>query len=175
MQELEFWKSAIMDRVNLLDDLTRLLREARIPYCVIGGAAVNAYAPPLISLDLDLAVAGERLGAVEALLRERFEVEAFPHSLNVSAEGSGLRVQIQTDPRYFGFAARAVERDVLGLRLPVACIEDVMRGKVWAASDPAPSPGKRRKDLLDIERLLEAHPELRPLVPDAILAKIESA
>ncbi len=164
-----------MDHGNLFEDLTQLLRGAGIPYCVIGGAAVNAYAPPLISLDLDLVVAGESLASTESLLRERYRVESFPHSLNISATESSLRVQIQTDARYFDFPSRAHEREVLGFRLPVASVEDVMRGKVWAASDPSHRPSKRRKDLLDIERLLEARPELRNLVPPDILTRLESA
>jgi len=44
--------------------------------------------------------------------------------------GSDLRVQIQTYPCYFAFVERASERDVLGLRLPVAAIEDVLQGKI---------------------------------------------
>ena len=44
--------------------------------------------------------------------------------------GSDLRVQIQTDPRYFPFIDRAAVREVLGLSLPVASLEDVLAGKV---------------------------------------------
>jgi hypothetical protein len=49
------------------------------------------------------------------LLAERFHVEQFPCSLNISTSGSELRVQIQTDPRYFDFPSRASVRDVLGV------------------------------------------------------------
>ncbi len=132
---------------------------------------VNAYAEPLISLDLDLVVAAHQIEEVEGLLEGRFEVQQFPHSLNISAPGSNLRVQIQTDPRYFVFTDRAASRDVLGIDLPVARIEDVLQGKVWAATDPTRRASKRRKDLLDIERLIESHPELRQLVPAEILEK----
>jgi hypothetical protein len=57
--------------------------------------------------------------------------------------------------------------------MPVASIEDVLQGKLWAAQDDSRRPSKRRKDLLDIERLLEARPELRSLVPEEILRKLE--
>jgi hypothetical protein len=53
--------------------------------------------------------------------------------------------------------------------LPVAVIDDVLQGKIWAASDPTRRPTKRRKDLLDIERILEAYPHLRVRVPEEIL------
>ena len=94
------------------------------------------------------------------------------HSLNISTAGFNLRVQIQTDPRYGPFVERAAVREVLGLQLPVASLEDVLQGKVWAASNPKRRATKRRKDLLDIERILEAKPNLRPKVPEEILRQI---
>ncbi|HEY1338777.1 MAG TPA: hypothetical protein VGF59_14775 [Bryobacteraceae bacterium] len=58
-----------------------------IRYCVIDGMGVNAYVEPVITLDLDLVVAVEQLGGLEDLLRTRFRVEQFPHSLNLVGEG----------------------------------------------------------------------------------------
>jgi hypothetical protein len=123
-------------------------------------------------LDLDLAVAVAQIDQVRKLAQNRFHAEEFSHSLNISSPGSNLRVQIQTDPRYGDFVERATVRDVLGLNLPVAAIEDVIQGKIWAASDPTLRATKRRKDLLDIERILEAHPSLRPRVPEEILRQL---
>jgi hypothetical protein len=160
-----------MDQSNFLEEIVGLLEGHGIRYCVIGGQGVNAYAEPLVSLDLDLVVAANQLQLVESLLNERFRVERFPHSLNASAAGSELRVQIQTDPRYFDFPERASQRDVLGLQLWVAAAEDVLDGKIWAAQDSSRRGSKRRKDLLDIERLIEAHPELRGRVPPELLAR----
>ena len=172
MRAAQVWKAAVEDKVDFLDELIDLLGSHDIQFCVIGGQGVNAYADPLISLDLDLVVAAQQIEEVESLLRDRFRLQRFPHSLNISAPGSNLRVQIQTDPRYFGFTDRAATRDVLGFDLPVARIEDVLQGKVWAAADPTRRASKRRKDLLDIERLMESHPELRQLVPAEILEKL---
>jgi hypothetical protein len=174
MQALAFWKAVAMDHSNFLEGLIGLLTEHQIRYCVIGGQGVNAYAEPLVSLDLDLVVAVEQMEEVEKLLASRFHLERFPHSLNVSEPGSQLRVQIQTDPRYFDFPSRSAEQDVLGLRLPVASIEDLLKGKIWAAQDGERRPSKRRKDLLDIERLIEAHPRLRSRVPADILARFSN-
>jgi len=56
--------------------------------------------------------------------------------------------------------------------LPVASLEDVLEGKVWAAQDPARPPSKRQKDLADISRLLESYPELRARVPADVLARL---
>jgi hypothetical protein len=169
MQATKIWKTVTRDTVDFLDELVDILSEHGVPYCVIGGQGVNAFVEPLISLDLDLVVAANHIEALEKALPARFQVEKFPHSWNISVAGSDLRVQIQTDPRYFAFVERASDREVLGLKLPVAQIEDVLQGKIWAATDPERRASKRRKDLLDIERLLEAYPELRSRVPSEIL------
>ena len=173
MQAKEFWKVVTADRVDFLDRLISTLEEHAIRFCLVGGQGVNAYVEPVVSLDLDIAVATDDLARVGVVLRERFgTVELFPHSLNVSDAGSDLRVQIQTDPRYGGFVDRAVTHDVLGRRLPVAAIEDVLQGKVWAALDETRRPSKRQKDLADIARLIEAYPALRSQVPEQILSKL---
>ena len=90
----------------------------------------------------------------------------------VSSTGSDLRVQIQLDGRYQPFIARATEREILGERLPVAAVQDVLQGKVWAALDPERRASKRQKDLADISRLIEHHPELRSHVPQEILDRL---
>jgi hypothetical protein len=172
MKALSFWKAVTMDKSNLLDQVLALLRDNGIRFCVIGGQAVNAYVEPLVSLDLDLAVAVGQLDQVRGIMQDNFTLEEFPHSLNVSAKGSNLRIQIQTDPRYADFVERASVREVLGLQLPVASIEDVLQGKTWAASDPNRRGTKRRKDLLDIERILDANPDLRTRVPGDILREL---
>lgn len=172
MQALAFWKTVVADDADLLERLVAALHRQGIRYCVVGGQAVNAYVEPLVSLDLDLAVAADQLGAVEAFAQQGFCVERFPHSLNISVAGSDLRVQVQTDPRYAAFVDRAAPRDVLGLTLPVAAVDDVLRGKIWAAEDSTRRASKRQKDFADIARLLEAYPQLREQVPPAILARL---
>jgi len=172
MQALVFWKTVIMDQVNFLDRVIGLLSEHNIQYCVIGGQAVNAYVDPVVSLDLDLVIAVEQFISVRVLFETHFEVKEFPHSLNVYLEGSELRVQIQTDPRYDSFPTRAHQHVVLGLELPVASMVDTLQGKIWAASDPERRASKRQKDLADIARLLESYPTLRAQVPPEILSKL---
>jgi len=162
-----------MDKSNFLEQFIALLDENAIRYCVIGGQGVNAYVEPLVSLDLDVVIAADQVTRVRELLGGRFKVIEFPHSLNVASDESDLRVQIQTDERYADFVQRAEMHDVLGLALPVATIDDLMRGKVWAALDPTRRASKRQKDLADIARLVEAHPRLRELVPAEILSRLE--
>ncbi len=172
MQALEFWKAVTVDHANLLESLIAFLNEHQVKYCVIGGQAVNAYADPLVSLDLDLVVATGDLERARSLLASHFSVEEFPHSLNLSSKESGLRVRIQTDTRYLDFPKRSSSREVLGLTLPVASLEDLLQGKIWAASDPQRRSTKRQKDLLDIARLIEKYPYLRDRVPDDLLQRM---
>ena len=161
-----------MDQANNLEDFLSLLDRHQIQYCVVGGQAVNAYVEPLVSLDLDLAVANEQLDQMEALLRQHFRVNRFSHSLNIEMPGSDVRIQLQTDERYGNFVARAESREVLGLVLPVADLEDVLQGKIWAVQDTDRRASKRQKDLADIARILEAYPERKAQVPAEVLEKL---
>jgi hypothetical protein len=172
MRAKAFWKAVVADRTDFLDRLIALLADHDVRYCLVGGQAVNAYVEPVVSLDLDLVVAVDQLARVEALLRDAFVVERFPHSLNVSSPGSELRAQVQTDPRYASFVDRAVVRNVLGLDLPVAALEDLLQGKLWAVADPTRRASKRQKDLADIARLIEAYPDLRDRIPAEVLARL---
>lgn len=119
-------------------------------------------------------VAVDQFEPLTRLLSAQFKVERFPHSLNVSDGGSKPRVQIRTDPRYFAFVKRARPASLLGLSLPVARIDDILQGKLWAARDVTRPPSKRRKDLLDIERILDAYPALREQVPADVLDRLQS-
>lgn len=172
MQALAFWKTVTMDHSNLLESLIELLKKHEIQFCVIGGQAVNAYAEPLVSLDLDLAVTVDQLSKVELLLEKHFVLKRFPHSLNVTIPKSDLRVQIRTGERYGSFPERASMRSVLGMELPVARVEDVLQGKVWAALDTERRGSKRQKDLADIARILENYPQYRSQVPQEILKRL---
>jgi hypothetical protein len=155
-----------------LTEFVALLAEHHIRYCVLDGQGGNAYVEPVVSLDIDLVIAVDQLPEVERLVTREFTVKRQPHSLNLSEPGSDLRAQIQTDPRYPPFVERATVREVLGLRLPVASLEDLLQGKIWAASDPGRRGSKRQKDLADTARLLEAYPQLRERVPSEILSRL---
>jgi hypothetical protein len=172
MRALTFWKRVTVDQTNLLESLISLLSQHQVHYCVIGGQAVNAYVDPVVSLDLDLVIASEQLVEVERLFGERFKVESFPHSVNVSQPGSNLRIQIQKDPRYLSFLQDATQKEVLGISLPVASLEDVLQGKIWAVTDPERRASKRQKDLADIARIIEVYPQLRSRIPIEILARL---
>lgn len=65
-----------------------------------------------------------------------------------------------------------MRREVLGLELPVASLEDVMQGKIREIQDPQRRGSKRQKDLADIARILEQYPALRVQVPPEIRARL---
>ncbi len=148
MRAQAFYKLVTMDEADLYGRLFELLTEHNIAYCLIGGQAVNAYVEPLISLDLDVVVATDQIEKAADLLGHEFTIKRFPHRLSISSAQSGLRVQIQIDPRYASFPSRAEARDVLGVHLCVASLDDVLQGKIWAAQDPTRRGSKFQKDLL---------------------------
>ena len=172
MQAQAFLRAVTMDHAELMDEILSRLGAARSLYCVIDGQGVNAYVDPLVSLDLDLVVAAAGIEPLLAALPPHVKVERFPHAINVSATGSDLRVQLQLDPGYADFPARAAERLVLGRTMRVAAAADVLSGKVWAALDPERRASKRQKDLADIARLIERFPDLRGQVPQALLDRL---
>src|SRR5436853_406348 len=115
-------------------DLKRAVAAFRLtgqPFCLIGGLAVNHYVEPVVTLDADFAIAAPT-GLAEALRAAGFVVEDFPHSINAELPGSRLRIQITVNSRYAAFPARAVEGELFGVRLPIAALEDLVQGKLWA-------------------------------------------
>lgn len=102
----------------------------------------------------------------------RIKIRSFPHRLNLDIPGLDIRIQFQTDPRYQGFILRAVCRDVLRYKMPVAALNDRFQGKLWAYSDQTRRPSKRQKDLADILRLVENHPRLKRRLPPEIADRL---
>jgi hypothetical protein len=159
---------------DIVSTLLSLLDDTDSEYCVIGGLGVNAYAEPVVSLDLDLVVVSDHIPAVRSAAEARgMKVEEFEHSINLSAPGSDLRIQVQTDPRYQEFLARSKQHDVLGYTMSVASLQDILCGKLWAYSDEARRKSKRQKDLSDIMRLVETHPDLRSELPAEIAVQLD--
>ena len=157
------------------DDVTLLvatLERLNIQWCMVGGLAVNHWAEePMATADVDVVVALERVDeAVEALTQAGFTAKRFEWSVNLKGR-SKASVQISTEEFYRDFPSRAVNADVHGIKMRVASLEDTLRGKLEAYADKDRRPSKRQKDLLDVARLMESHPELRALVPDDVLKR----
>jgi hypothetical protein len=143
------------------------------PWCLIGGLAVNCYVEPVYTVDVHLVVVAANLKRIGCELElAGFRVKTFEHSMNAQRPGSELNVQFTTDVRYQEFLERETEREVLGIRVPVANLENIISGKVWAWQDPTPRLSKRKKDELDLIRIAKTHPELRSLIPAEIVKQL---
>lgn len=166
MTKREFFNAVSNGREDLLQILLDLLAQTGTAYCVIGGLAVNAYAEPVVSLDLDIVIAVDSVDRLcDLAKRKGLMMERFEHSINLASPKSDLRVQIQTDERYQAFLARSAPKEILGYNMNTAAPEDVLQGKIWACSDRQRRRSKRQKDLADILRLIEADPKLEKLLP----------
>lgn len=172
MTKKDFLNKVANNKKDIFQILLNTLKEKKTRYCVIGGLAVNAYCEPVVSLDLDVIIIAEKLRELVTFLTKQFSVKEQPYSINISSPDSDLRIQIQTDPRYQDFIRRAVKKNVLGYKIPVASMEDVLQGKIWAYEDMTCRPSKRQKDLADIMRLVESYPKLISKLPASIKREI---
>ena len=143
-------------------------------WCLVGGLAVNCYVEPVYTMDADMVVVSASLPKIQNELGAAgFQVTEHEHSINAQMKGSELRIQFTTDPRYQDFLADTETKNVLGHEVPVASLANVVRGKVWAWSDPKRRLSKRKKDELDLIRIAEGYPDLRSLMPSEIVSQLK--
>ena len=170
----EFINSLANCKSDIIQLLLDILSRTDSKYCLIGGLAVNAYTEPVVSLDLDIVAAEENIkDIVKAAKENNLKVEDFEHSVNISSLDSDLRIQLQTDPRYQEFISGVEDKEVLGYRIKVARLEDVLQGKIWAYMDKNRRKSKRQKDLADIFRIIEKYPQLKSYLPNNIQEELE--
>jgi len=141
-------------------------------WCLIGGLAVNCYVEPVYTLDADIVVAASEVDAIKQDLAIAGFSVWFSHSINARKTGSELRIQLTTDARYQDFLTETRLMNVLGEQVHVASLADIVRGKIWAWQDETRRPTKRKKDELDLMRLLETYPELRGSMPEEISKQV---
>ena len=159
------------------DDVMRLvdcLERADIPWCAIGGVAVNHWAAePMVTQDVDFVVATDAVErTVDILTEAGFRPERFQWSVNFKGH-SRVSLQLSTEEVYRDFPSRAVPADVHGILLRVASLEDTLKGKILAWSDSTRRQSKRIKDLGDIARLIESHPHLWDSLTSELQQQIE--
>ena len=170
----QFYDWQTLDGGADVSALVQSLERLEIPWCMIGGLAVNHWAAePMATADVDLVIATGRIEEALTALRDAgFREERHEWSVNFKGS-SNVSIKISTENFYQDFPARSVPADVHGILMRVASLDDTLQGKIAACSDPSRRPSKRQKDLADIARLLEAHPALADKIPPAILSRLE--
>lgn len=169
----QFINKVTNGKIDVIQLFLDLLANLKIDYCVIGGLAVNVYAEPVVSLDLDIVIVLDSIKKLqEEAKKKNFKIKQFEHSLNLYHPQSDLIFQLQTDARYQKFIPKSQRQKILGYQVKVATMEDVLQGKSWAYLDETRRPSKRQKDLADIFRLVENHPHLKELLPQTIKLKM---
>jgi hypothetical protein len=158
------------------DDVMRLvavLERADVGWCVIGGVAVNHWAEqPMVTQDIDLVVSADAVERAVSLLEQAgFRAERFAWSVNFRGR-SAVSIQLTTEDFYRDYPSRAVAADVHGILMRVACLEDTFKGKIKALSETERRQSKRIKDLADIARLVETHPQLWQDLPGELKDQI---
>jgi predicted nucleotidyltransferase len=157
-----------------LRELTEVLHAAGTRYALIGGVAIQLYSEePRTTLDLDVALA-----SYDDIPRAQLEAAGwkhegtFSHSDNWRAPGPEPRkqrtpVQFTVDRLTPGAVERAETFKVGDLAIKVAALPDLVLLKLEAAEEPRRRPSKQVSDVRDVMTLLEEHPELEVVVPDA--------
>ena len=158
---------------SFMKEFFDILNKEKSAYCVIGGIAVNCYAKPVYSEDLDVVILMRDLKNLLPKLKDKFKVEHFANDYNISKSNSDLRIQITIDERYQSFINRAIKKNIFGMALPVANIDDVFQGKIWASTDPDRRPSKSFKDKSDIMRLIETKNELKYMLPEELKKELK--
>lgn len=145
--------------------LVDCLERADISWCAIGGVAVNHWADePMVTQDVDFVVATESVELSKKRLEEAgFKAERFRWSINFRGH-SRVSVQLSTEDFYKDYPSRSVPADIHGILMRVASLEDTLRGKIKAWRDADRRQSKKFKDLGDIARLVESHPQLWELL-----------
>ncbi len=64
-------------------------------------------------------------------------------------------------------------QEVLDQQVPVASLENIVTGKIWAWSDERRRLSKCKKDELDLIRIAEAYPGFREVMPEEIRKQLE--
>ena len=159
------------------DDVMRFvacLERADIPWCAIGGVAVNHWADePMVTRDVDFVVTVEAIEkTVKILEAEGFKPTRFEWSINFQGS-SRVSIQLSTEELYHSFPSRSVPADIFGILMRVASLEDTLAGKIEAWRDSKRRQSKRTKDLGDIIRLVEAHPQLWQTLPPDLKDQVE--
>ncbi len=169
----QFYDWQTMGGAKDVSRLVAALEEHEISWCMIGGLAVNHWAhEPMATADVDIVIVADRIEeAANTLTGLGFSEKRFQWSINFKGE-SKVYIQISTEEMYLGFPQNSVPANIHWILMRVASLEDTLAGKLAAYREPQMRPTKKLKDILDIGRLVEAHPHLLANLSEDIVAKL---
>jgi hypothetical protein len=161
-------RNRLTEQLEVLKDIVSRLGEAGIPYMVSGSTALNYYALPRMTRDIDLVVELQRssLSKLEGILGQDyyFSPEAATAALarrtmfNLIHQGFMVKVDCiirkDTEYRKREFSRRR-EVEVLGVSFYIAAPEDLALSKLDWARD-----SRSELQLADVRNLLDAVPDL---------------
>jgi hypothetical protein len=78
----------------------------------------NAYAEPVVGLDLDIVVAADNIETLIKTVKAQFKIQRLGQSVKLSTDKSDLRIQLQMDSRYQDFITRSPFRNLVLSRPP---------------------------------------------------------
>src|SRR5437879_13311976 len=131
MTAVEVYNSVTNGGANDFVEVAAIL-DRHGPWCLIEGLAVNCYVEPVYTIDVDVIVIAENLGAIhDELVALGVSIGEFPHSMNAKKIKDKLNLQFTTDARYQHFISRAERRDVLGITAPLPSLTCVSQDKNW--------------------------------------------
>src|SRR6202007_2097318 len=136
MTAAELFESITNGGTSDFGEVVAVLVKCEIKWCLIGGLAVNCYVEPVYTADADFVVVSGMVDMVAEKLAEKgFRISRFEFSVNAQKPGSDLVFQFTRDQRYQIFINRTVIREVLGYKIPVAALPDLIQAKIWAWED----------------------------------------
>lgn len=155
--------------------LGRVLRDAGVPYAIIGGIALQVHqTDPRTTLDIDLAVA-----QFEAIPRAELEAAGFQHRGRFAHSDNwvgpfGVPLRFTDDPTLIPPLERALDIVLDGVPLPVIQRADLLHERIRAGSDTARRGSRRLQAFADAEAILEKSLELRDELDDRERALLDA-
>lgn len=181
MTESELYNGTVVSGTTDFVFVNEMLGYLGVRWCVVGGFAINAFAEPIYTADLELVVEADALQTVlEDMHAAGFHSKESASLVNVQRRATPgarfekrLSIQFVRSDRFQSFLDRARLKILFGMDVPVAAMEDLVRSKLWAWVDPGRRTTKKLRDKLDLLRLAEAHPSrVEPLLPEEL--RVES-
>lgn len=154
--------------------LIDILIAEQVPYAIIGGVALQVHtSDPRTTVDIDVAILDRASIPVEALIKAGFRhTGSFEHSENWKSS-EDIPVQFSADPEWVGVVERAETHSAFGKSIRFLTALDMVRAKMRAAIEPSRRKSKAHMDAVDIEILVEEHPEILEQLTDLERSLVE--